>query len=219
MADLSNLPKPQVIEEISADTLLDRKIDKLQSLFDEHGLPYDVSKTAYDPAVIQLEVSAYDETLLRQRINEAARANLLYFASGSDLDHLGDFHGVERIFGESDERYRTRIRLNRRGNSTGGTEPRYRYFALTADLRVKDVVVYRNGRSPLIHVAIFGDRPDGSADPELIAKVTAALNDPTVKMTNDTIEISSAVRITVNIAADIWLLPDAPLTVIRLCRK
>lgn len=206
---------PKIIEEIDLEKLVERKLDKLQLLFDANNLPYDVSRTAYDPARIQIEAAAYDEGLLRQRVNEAARANILAFATGNDLDHLGDFHGVTRMFGEDDERYRTRIRLNRRGNSTGGTEPRYKFFALSADIRVKDAITYRKGKSPVIYVAVFGNGADGAADKELIKKVDTALHDKNVIMTNDTIIVHAAVRKTINLAADIWLLPDSPLTLLE----
>ncbi len=49
-----------------------------------------------DPAIKILEVAAWRELLLRERINEAARSNLLKFASGEELDNLAEFYGVER---------------------------------------------------------------------------------------------------------------------------
>ena len=42
-----------------------------------------------DPAWTILEVAAYRELLLRQRINDASRAVMLAFATGADLEHLG----------------------------------------------------------------------------------------------------------------------------------
>ncbi len=39
-----------------------------------------------DPAMKVLEVAAWRELLLRQRINEAVKGNLLKFATGEDLD-------------------------------------------------------------------------------------------------------------------------------------
>lgn len=219
MSNLLNLLKPEIIEVVDAEKLIERKLDTLQSFYDANGLPYDVSRTAYDPARIQIETSAYDELLLRQRINEAARANILAFSTGNDLDHLGDFHGVERMASEDDERFRARIRLNRRGNSTGGTEPRYKFFAMSADIRVKDAIVYRKGKSPIIYVAIFGNGSDGTADEELIKKVDAALHDKNVIMTNDTIVVHTAVHKIVDLEADVWLLPDSALSLLDLAKE
>ncbi|WP_375702681.1 baseplate J/gp47 family protein, partial [Bartonella sp. CL43QHWL] len=202
------LPLPQIIEELSVEAILEQKITRLTELFAAHHIPYNVEKTAYDPVVIQLQAAAYEELLLRQRINEVARDNLLTFAHGTSLDHLGDFHGVTRLLDEDDERLRRRIRLNRQGHSTGGTAPRYQYFALSSDIHVKDAFVYREGKSPLIHVALFSDAPSGVADEALIAKVQAALDAPHVKMTNDHILVKSAVQRMINVSADFWLLPD-----------
>ncbi|USP03544.1 baseplate J/gp47 family protein [Bartonella taylorii] len=205
---LPQLPLPQIIEELSVEAILEQKITRLTELFAAHHIPYNVEKTAYDPVVIQLQAAAYEELLLRQRINEVARDNLLTFARGTSLDYLGDFHGVTRLLDEDDARLRRRIRLSRQGHSTGGTAPRYQYFALSSDIHVKDAFVYRVGKSPLIHVALFSDAPSGMADEALVAKVQAALDEPHVKMTNDQILVKSAVQRMIDISADFWLLPD-----------
>ena len=49
-----------------------------------------------------LETAAARETLLRARINDAAKANLVAFAGGGDLDHLAGFYDVVRLGGEAD---------------------------------------------------------------------------------------------------------------------
>ncbi|UNE53508.1 baseplate J/gp47 family protein [Bartonella machadoae] len=208
MTEFEQLPLPQILEELSVEAILEQKITRLTKLFAAQNIPYNVEKTAYDPVVIQLQAAAYEELLLRQRANEVARDNLLAFARGTSLDHLGDFHGVTRLLDEDDERYRRRIRLNRQGHSTGGTVPRYQYFALSSDIRVKDAFVYRVGKSPLIHVALFSDSPSGIADEALIAKVQAALDEKQVKMTNDHILVKSAVQRIIDVHADLWLLPN-----------
>ncbi|MBB5074124.1 phage-related baseplate assembly protein [Bartonella callosciuri] len=64
------LPLPQIIEELSVEAILQQKITRLTELFAVHHIPYNVEKTAYDPVVIQLQAAAYEELLLRQRINE-----------------------------------------------------------------------------------------------------------------------------------------------------
>ncbi len=94
-----------------------------------------------DPAMKVLEVAAWRELLLRQRINEAVKGNLLKFATGEDLDNLADFYGVERQKEEEDERFRKRIKAKIKGWSTGGSKEYYRYHALSADKRVKDALV------------------------------------------------------------------------------
>ncbi|MFP3027152.1 MAG: baseplate J/gp47 family protein [Wolbachia sp.] len=94
-----------------------------------------------DPAIKILEVAAWRELLLRQRINEAVKSNLLKFATGEDLDNLAEFYGVERQKEEDDERFRKRIKAKIIGSSTCGSKEHYRYYALSADSRVKDALV------------------------------------------------------------------------------
>ncbi|WP_264683180.1 baseplate assembly protein [Wolbachia endosymbiont (group B) of Euphydryas aurinia] len=94
-----------------------------------------------DPAIKILEVAAWQELLLRERINEAIKSNLLKFATGEDLDNLAEFYGVERQKEEDDERFRKRIKAKIIGWSTCGSKEYYRYHALSADSRVKDALV------------------------------------------------------------------------------
>ncbi|WP_341819733.1 baseplate J/gp47 family protein [Wolbachia endosymbiont (group A) of Brachyopa scutellaris] len=94
-----------------------------------------------DPAMKVLEVAAWRELLLRQRINEAVKGNLLKFATGEDLDNLAEFYGVERQKEEDDERFRKRIKAKIVGSSRCGSKEHYRYHALSADSRVKDALV------------------------------------------------------------------------------
>lgn len=213
--ELASLPKPHVVEELDVETILARKKATLQGIYDREGLPLTVLNTAYEPTTIQLETSSEDELNLRQRINDVARARLLAFATGADLDHLAAFYEVLRMEGEDDQRLKLRVILAIQGRSTGGTEERYRYFALTADIRVADAIVYTVGRSPIIHVAIFSTDPTGQANAALISIVDAALQHRKVRMANDTIVVGTAIRTIVNIEADVWLLPSADLTTLQ----
>lgn len=111
-----------------------------------------------DPAVKVLEVAAYREMLLRNRINVAARAQMLAFSSGGDLDHLGAFCGVARLVGEGDEALRRRIRQRIMGFSNAGGADLYRYWALTASPEIADVAVdspqpVRKVRIPAMHTS------------------------------------------------------------------
>ncbi|GAB7141314.1 hypothetical protein RsTz2092_12860 [Deferribacterales bacterium RsTz2092] len=90
--DLSAIPAPKVIEELSFGDIF----DELLIDFKKRNPSYDALLES-DPAIIVLECYAYRETLLRHRINEAAKANLLAYAAGSDLDNLAAFYGIERM--------------------------------------------------------------------------------------------------------------------------
>ena len=116
--ELSTLPAPCIVEELSSDRIF-------ASIWKDFIASYpDFSALLEsDPAVKLIEVAAYREMLLRNRINIAARGQLLAYAAGTDLDHLAAFYGVERLAGEGDERLRLRIQLRIKGFPTpeGGT--------------------------------------------------------------------------------------------------
>ena len=105
LSDLASLPTPAVIESLSFETIFEELQTEFQSRYPDYS-----ALLASDPAVKLLEVAAYREVLLRNRINAAAKASLLAFATGSDLDHLAAFYGVERLMGENDDALRLRTR-------------------------------------------------------------------------------------------------------------
>lgn len=204
--DLSALPAPQVVEELSFETILAAMKADLIARF-----PAIAPTLQLESAVITkaLQAGAYREVLVRARVNRAALARFLAYAEGSDLDNLAFFYDVYRLPGELDDRLKTRVILAIQGRSPGGPSERYQSIALGADLRVQSVAVYRVGRSPVIHVAIYSTETDGVASEDLLAKVRAALTSKSVQLVNDTIVVASAVRRVIDLAADIWLLPDA----------
>lgn len=95
LIDLSKLPAPQLIEELDYEAILNEMRKKLRELLPEWS-GYELES---DPANKVLEVAAYREMLLRQRVNEAARGVLIAFAQGSDLDHLAAFYPEKRLEG------------------------------------------------------------------------------------------------------------------------
>ena len=90
--ELSDLPLPEIIESLSYETIFGALKDDFKARWPDYS-----SFLESDPAMKLLEVAAYRELLLRARVNDAARANLLAFAGGSDLDHLASFYGVFRM--------------------------------------------------------------------------------------------------------------------------
>ncbi len=213
-AELEGLPPPALIEIIGFEARYGELRTRLVQIFAAAGIDYDVEALETDPAQILLQVSAYQDVLLRQRINEAIKSWFLAYASGGDLDVLAQWYDVVRLPGEQDNALKRRVVLAIQGRSTGGTEARYRSIALGADVRVADVAVYTIGRDPVIHVAVFSTDGNGVASPALLAKVDAALQAPHVRMVNDKIVVASAAQQTINVSANFWLLPGAPESVV-----
>jgi len=213
--DLAALPPPQIIGEVDYEAIVARQNAAFQAEWSalravHPDLPeYDVSMLETDPAVIINQAESYREVSLLAAINDAARARLLAFARGSDLDQLAAFYDVVRQPGELDTRLKTRVILAIQGRSTGGPKERYKSVVMNADVRVASVEPYRIYRSPLIYIAVFSTEPNGIASPDLLAKVRAALTDENVQLMNDVFVVSSAILNVANLAFVIWLLPDA----------
>lgn len=148
--DLSRIPAPNVVEPLNYEIIFNGMRNDLLSL--DPSLE-NVLQLESEPLVKQLQMCAYRELLLRQRVNEAARAVMLAYALDDDLENLGALFGVQRLETnpgdatanppvpatyESDDDYRVRIQLALDGFSTAGPERAYVYHALSADGRVLD---------------------------------------------------------------------------------
>ena len=92
IVDLSKLPSPAVVEALDYETILADLKARLSALAPE------VTATLLesDPLTKFLEVLAYESLMLRQRVNDSARAIMLAHATGTDLDHLAALLHVAR---------------------------------------------------------------------------------------------------------------------------
>jgi phage-related baseplate assembly protein len=207
--DVAGLPAPDIVEPLDVQAIRAALISNFSGAYPE----FTAQLLESDPAIKLLEVCAYREFVLRARLNDVARANLVAFATGSDLDHLAAFYDVTRMTSELDDRLRTRLILAIAGRSTGGTMERYKFIAMSADVRIKDVAVWCASNSPLIHVSVLNSLNAGVPYTEMLTAVEEAVNDLSVKMVNDTLLVESAVSTTVNVVADVWLLPQTPVSV------
>ena len=207
--DLASLPTPAVIKPLSFETIF----AELQTEFQSRYPDYSALLTS-DPAIKLLEVAAYREVLLRNRINAAAKASLLAFATGSDLDHLAAFYGVERLRGEPDEALRLRTRQRIIGFANAGGAAHYRYWALSASPEVADVEVDspQPGRVRISVLAKEGVQADGTTVPDSVLDAVrmVVLRDD-IRVLTDSIEVVPAELISVTVNARLWLYPDAPL--------
>lgn len=205
--DLAGLAAPQVLETLRFEDLFAAHLTDFRSRYPQYS-----ALLASDPAIKLIEVAAYRELLLRSRINEAARANLLAFAAGSDLEHLGAFYGVTRLPQEEDEPLRRRIRARIMGFANAGGAAHYRYWALSASQDVADVAVDSPGPGRVrISVLPAGH---GEVVPEsLIEAVRATVLRDDVRVLTDTVEVVPVSLVPVTVSARIWLYPDTPLAV------
>lgn len=196
--DLSQLPRPNVIELLDYETIFNARKERLISLYPEEEREAVRRTLGYEsePIVKVLQESAYREILLRQRVNEAAQAVMLAYALEDDLDVMAGNNNTERLtvtpaddttipptpaVMESDADLRLRAQQAFEGLSVAGPVGAYEYHGRSADGRVADVAV----ESPLpahVTISVLSRDGDGTASPELLAIVEKALNAETVAL-------------------------------------
>lgn len=97
--DLSQLPAPQIVEQIDFELILAERKAYMISLWPIEEQPQIAARLELEsePLTKLLQENAYRETIWRQRVNEAAIANLLALAKGPDLDQLAGNFNVKRL--------------------------------------------------------------------------------------------------------------------------
>lgn len=168
--DLTQLPPPEVVENLDFETILQVHRADLLARYPEAAAVIDLES---EPLNKLLQAHAYRELLYRQRVNEAARAHLLAFATGADLDHKAAFYGLTRLDGESDERLRARVQLRIKSLAGNGTREAYELTAMTASQNVRDARATQPfpGR---VHLLLWCH--DATQAEATLATVVAAIN-------------------------------------------
>lgn len=229
--DLSQLPAPNIVEALDFETLLQQRKSALIALYpaDKQEAIARTLTLASEPIVKLLEENAYREVILRQRINEAAKATMVAFASGSDLDQLGVNNGVTRLVLkpadnstlpptparlESDDDFRLRIAQAFEGLSVAGPGGAYEYHARSADGRVADVTAISPSPA-VVTVTVLSREGRGAASDELLAVVNAALNDEEVRPVADRVSVQSAKIVEYRVEATLFLYPGPEAEPIR----
>ncbi len=99
MFSLRKLPAPTIIEELSYENIVERKLGRIKELLLQKGISYEPSEA--DDLMTLIEADAYDEMLLRASLNARIRQLFLAYATGSNLDHIGTTRfGIERLEGK-----------------------------------------------------------------------------------------------------------------------
>ncbi|WP_336268798.1 baseplate assembly protein [Vreelandella arctica] len=224
--DLSRLPAPAVIEPLDYETILAELTADLISRDPELA---DTLALESEPLTKLLEVAAYRELLLRQRINEAAKAVMLAYAQDEDLEHLAALFDVERLGidpGDPDatppvpptfevnDALRRRVLLSLDGLSTAGPERAYIYHALSASGDVKDADAFSEAPG-YVTVVVLSQFENGEAPSELLSTVDAAINVLDTRPLTDNSTAISAEIVPYTIQAVLHILPGPEAAVVR----
>jgi phage-related baseplate assembly protein len=200
--DLSRLPAPDVIETLDYETLLAEAVARFKSEMATLGLT--VTTRDSDPAIKLLQTFSYLAQLLRQRVNDAARAVMPAFAVANDLDNIAALFGIVRkvitpaddALGtddvmESDTEFRRRMVLAPEGFSVAGPEGAYLFHALSADAEVLDATA--TSPSPgVVIVSILSRLGNGAASQQLVDTVQAYVSADERRPLTDFVTVQSA---------------------------
>ena len=221
--DLSRLPFPAVVEPLDYETILAAMLATLRELH-----PAFTALVESDPAYKILEVAAYRELLLRQRVNDSAKAVTLAYAIGSDLDQIAARYNVQRLvidpgnpaaipprdpILESDADLRRRTQLSFEGFSTAGPDGAYLFHTLSAHGQVLDASVY----SPVpgdVMVTVLSRVGSGEASAPILAAVEGALSSEDVRPLTDHVFVQSAEIVPFHVDASLTLYPGPDSAVV-----
>ena len=199
--DTSALPSPVVVEVLDFEAIVAAIKADLLVRYPEAATVLDLES---EPLVKLLESFAYREMLFRARVNDAARAHLLAYATGTDLDHLGALFGVIRMAGETDERLRLRIQLRIAALAGQGTREHYELVAMTASINVRAAYAIQP-RPGYVHVVLWLH----AVDAQTVLDVAAALNADNARMLGVEVTVGTAEPHPVNVHAMIWRTANA----------
>ncbi|UVM13120.1 baseplate J/gp47 family protein [Pseudomonas protegens] len=224
--DLSQLPPPQIVEQIDFELILAERKAYAISLWPIEERAEIAARLDMDsePLAKLLQENAYREMVWRQRVNEAALANLLATAKGTDLEQLAANYNVKRLvvqeakpsaippqprIMEGDDSLRERAQMAWEGLSTAGPRNSYIFHARAADGRVADATA--ESPSPAVAVvtvqSLLGD---GTAPADLLAVVNSYLSDDDRRPVADRLIVQGATILRYQVKAKLYPLSSGP---------
>lgn len=215
--DFSQLSKPSIVEEIDFESILDERKAYLISLFnaeDQDDIKVTLARES-EPLTKFLQESAYRETILRNRINQAALSVLLAFATGTDLDAVVANYGIKRLLVnaatadtsavyETDDALRYRASLVFDSLSVAGPTSAYEYHALSADGRVADAKASSPAPAEALVTILQKDTETGTATEALLQVVQTYLNDDVRRPVADRLTVQSVSVVPFELVATIY---------------
>lgn len=228
--DLTQLPIPDVVEQLDYEQILANRKAKLLALAPEDRRA-EIEATLQlesEPLTILLEENALQEMVLRNRVNDAARAVMLAFAKGADLRDIGANFNVEQLIvtpadpdavppvaevREDDESLKLRIQEAFDGLSVAGPRSAYEFYARSAHGQVADARAISPEPAEVV-VAVLSTEGDGTADQALLDAVNTALSPEDIRPIGDRVTVQSAEIVDYQIEAVIYIPPGPESSII-----
>lgn len=235
--EIAALPKPDVVETLSFEAILaELKADLVARWTarraenpDLPELDAEALDVEGEPIVMLLEAAAFRETLLRGRINDAARARLLVFARGGDLEHIAGGLDLRRelvsaatddapAVYESDAALRRRILLAPSAFNTAGAAKAYVFYALTAAPSLADVSAVKAEPGQVVVTLLGAGQAQPSARELAAVRATMARDD--LVPTTAFVTVQGPTVVQIDVEAELTLYPGpAKDTILALARS
>lgn len=216
--DMSKLPPPQVVEVLDFEA----EFEALKAdLIAAYPAAQDTLQLESEPLTKWLQRMAYQVVHHKARANESALAVMLPYATGTDLDNIGAWYDTPRLVItpadpdatppvqqvlEEDEAFRERIHLAPHGFTVAGPEKAYVYHARKASGLVLDAWPHSPTPGRVV-VSVLSRNGNGTAPPDLVAAVSAALSSEDTRPLTDEVIVQSALINEYTIQAVLFTLP------------
>ena len=222
--DLSSLPFPDVLQSLDFEAELSAC---KQELIQRDPELTEVLQFESEPLVKLLETFAYRLLLKTAEINAKAKALMLAYAKGGDLDHLAANRNVYRktiieanpkanppieAVMESDEDLRRRVQLEPESKSAGSTGA-YQFWGLGAHGHVKDIAV-DTPKAGFVDIWVQSHLHD-IAPQSLLNAVNLALDPDTRRPYTDKVSVKAALPHEFVVSATLILFPGPDATVVE----
>lgn len=218
--DLSALPAPQVLESLDFEELYQGELATFREYMGDNW----TALLESDPVTKLLELGAYRRMQNRARVNDGAKALLLAYATGADLEQLAANVGLQRLVIQAEdliavppvpavmEEYdalRERIQLVYEGLTTAGPRNSYILHARNASGLVADATAESPAPAEVV-VTVLSLEGEGTASAELLAQVDAYLSDDDRRPVADRLTVQSAEILPYRIDAVVYLTGTGP---------
>ena len=220
--NLATLTPPDVIETLDFEEILAEHKAYMIALYpvDQQTQIAAALELESEPMLKLMQNAAYREMVLRARFNDEARALLLAFAKGADLDHIGTTYywedrlivtpadpaanpPVQAVY-EDDESYRERLELKPESWSTAGPTEGYEFHARSAGALVKDASVTSPVPGTTL-VTVLSREGQGVPSQAVLDLVIARLDTQNIRPLSEEVLVQSAEIITYSIVADLYV--------------
>lgn len=230
--DLSRLPPPDVVEVPDYLALVAARKSDIVARFraragDELADALEATLAIEGELITKLvESGAYRQTLHYARVNDAARAVMLAFATGTDLDHKGgDFETPRMVMVpadgdtpavmEDDARYRRRLQLSPEAFATAGARGAYIFHALSYSPQIADAWAWTpNAADGRVYVELIGFDGAPVSDEILIGLADHLMSEP-VRPLTDVVVVRNAQRVDYALAVTVRLKRGPDPSVVR----